>query len=323
MGQLHDTLESGGCSGHRLERFLVRILFCLFAEDTGIFERETFNLCLVIRTADDGSDLGLHLAQLFDVRNTPADKRQENLDETLAAFPSSMGPYSRRTSASPTSTATCATRFFPPPDLTGRVSPQPASARSFRRSVSGGTEDCSSARGAPQQALHVCPAGVPGSTGESATPGTSQCRIRRHDIQGPRSPCREEAQTPRARGGHLVIRQGDLYRIDPGQPSGSRPGNRHPHVVIQNDLFNASGIRTVVVCALTSNLALAEAPGKVRLRKGESGLPKESVVNVSQIFTLDRQDCTDKIGALSARRIREVIDGVRLVLEPRAIRNPG
>jgi hypothetical protein len=86
MGRLHDTLEAGGYSGHQLERFLVRILFCLFGEDTAIFERESFKLYLLNRTAEDGSDLGLHLARLFDVLNTPPEKRQKNLDETLAAF---------------------------------------------------------------------------------------------------------------------------------------------------------------------------------------------------------------------------------------------
>jgi MmeI, DNA-methyltransferase domain/MmeI, target recognition domain/MmeI, C-terminal domain/MmeI, N-terminal domain/MmeI, helicase spacer domain len=86
MGRLHDALEAGGYSGHQLERFLVRILFCLFGEDTGIFERESFKLYLLNRTAEDGSDLGLHLAHLFDVLNTPPDKRQKNLDETLATF---------------------------------------------------------------------------------------------------------------------------------------------------------------------------------------------------------------------------------------------
>ncbi len=87
MGRLHDALEAGGYSGHQLERFLVRILFCLFSEDTGIFEPESFKLYLLNRTAQDGSDLGLHLARLFDVLDTPPDKRQKNLDETLAAFP--------------------------------------------------------------------------------------------------------------------------------------------------------------------------------------------------------------------------------------------
>ncbi|MFZ3217688.1 MAG: DNA methyltransferase [Candidatus Acidiferrales bacterium] len=86
MGRLHDALEVGGYSGHQLERFLVRILFCLFADDTGIFERESFKLYVLNRTAEDGSDLGLHLARLFDVLNTPPERRQKNLDETLAAF---------------------------------------------------------------------------------------------------------------------------------------------------------------------------------------------------------------------------------------------
>ena len=87
MSRLHDTLEAGGYAGHQLERFLVRILFCLFAEDTGIFEPEAFRLYLLNRTAQDGSDLGLHLARLFDVLNTPPEERQKNLDDTLAAFP--------------------------------------------------------------------------------------------------------------------------------------------------------------------------------------------------------------------------------------------
>jgi len=86
MGRLHDALEEGRYSGHQLERFLVRILFCLFAEDTGIFERESFKLYLLNRTAEDGSDLGLHLARLFEVLNTPPDQRQKNLDESLRAF---------------------------------------------------------------------------------------------------------------------------------------------------------------------------------------------------------------------------------------------
>jgi hypothetical protein len=87
LGQLHDALEAGGYTGHNLERFLVRILFCLFAEDTGLFERDAFRLYLENRTAPDGSDLGLHLARLFDVLDTPPDKRQKNLDEPLAALP--------------------------------------------------------------------------------------------------------------------------------------------------------------------------------------------------------------------------------------------
>jgi len=87
MGNLHDALEAGGYKGHDLERFLVRILFCLFAEDTGIFEREAFHLSIVNSTKEDGSDLGPHLARLFEVLDTPVQDRQKNLDETLASFP--------------------------------------------------------------------------------------------------------------------------------------------------------------------------------------------------------------------------------------------
>lgn len=91
LGQLHDALEAGGYAGHDLERFLVRILFCLFAEDTGIFERESFRLFIENRTAADGSDLGQNLAHLFQILNTPPEKRQKNLDETLATFPYANG----------------------------------------------------------------------------------------------------------------------------------------------------------------------------------------------------------------------------------------
>ena len=87
LGDLHDALAEGGYAGHDLERFLVRILFCLFADDTGLFEPDTFTLYMENRTAKDGSDLGLHLARLFEVLDTPPERRQKNLDELLAAFP--------------------------------------------------------------------------------------------------------------------------------------------------------------------------------------------------------------------------------------------
>jgi mRNA interferase MazF len=117
----------------------------------------------------------------------------------------------------------------------------------------------------------------------------------------------------------MVIDQGDIYWVDLGEPSGSEPGYRHPHVVIQNNVFNRSRINTVVVCALTSNLKRAEAPGNVPLEKGEANLPRQSVVNVSQIYTVDKGDLVEKIGRLSRRRIRQILDGVMLVIEPREI----
>jgi mRNA interferase MazF len=117
----------------------------------------------------------------------------------------------------------------------------------------------------------------------------------------------------------MVINQGDVFWVDVGEPSGSEPGFRHPHVVIQNNVFNRSRISTAVVCALTSNLRRAEAPGNVLLENGEANLSKQSVVNVSQIFTVDKRDLEEKIGALSHRRVRQILDGVRLVIEPRDV----
>ncbi len=87
MASLHDALHAGGFSGHDLRVLLVRLLFCLFSDDTGIFNQQDFKLFIENRTAPDGSDTGPKLARLFDVLNTPEDKRQANLDEDLAAFP--------------------------------------------------------------------------------------------------------------------------------------------------------------------------------------------------------------------------------------------
>ncbi len=87
MGKLHDTLEASGYTGHALEVYLVRLLFCLFAEDTNIFERSLFQDYIDKHTKEDGSDLAMHLAQLFQVLNTPKDKRLNTLDEALDAFP--------------------------------------------------------------------------------------------------------------------------------------------------------------------------------------------------------------------------------------------
>ncbi len=87
MGRLHDALKASGYEGHALEVLLVRLLFCLFADDTGIFERNAFTELLNQRTGEDGADLGQWLTQLFQVLNTPRERRQRNLDEQLAEFP--------------------------------------------------------------------------------------------------------------------------------------------------------------------------------------------------------------------------------------------
>jgi len=115
----------------------------------------------------------------------------------------------------------------------------------------------------------------------------------------------------------VVINQGDVYWIDLGEPSGYEPGYRHPHVVIQNNLFNRSQIRTVIVLALTSNLKRADVPGNVLLENGEANLPRQSVANVSQVFTVDKSQLDEYIGTLSSRRVREILNGIRLVIEPR------
>jgi len=87
-------------------------------------------------------------------------------------------------------------------------------------------------------------------------------------------------------------------------------------VVIQSNLLNRSNIANVVLCPLTSELKWADAPGNVLLRKGEANLPKRSVVNVSQLITVDKADLLERIGVLSRPRLHQVLQGVMLVLEP-------
>src|SRR5512143_2772662 len=115
----------------------------------------------------------------------------------------------------------------------------------------------------------------------------------------------------------MVILQGDVFWFDLGSPQGSAPGFRRPYVVVQNDVFNASRIQTTVLCALTSNLDRAKAPGNVLLRKGEANLPRPSVVNISQVLTADKSALKDKIGTLSRQRIQEVRSGLGRLVRPR------
>lgn len=117
----------------------------------------------------------------------------------------------------------------------------------------------------------------------------------------------------------MVIRQGDVYWVDLGEPTGSEPAFRHPHVVIQNDVFNTSLIGTVVVCSITSNLVRASSPGNVLLKKGEGGLPKKCVINISQIYTVNKSDLTEKIGRISPNKLDQVINGVKLLTEKRSL----
>src|SRR5690349_8231334 len=113
-----------------------------------------------------------------------------------------------------------------------------------------------------------------------------------------------------------MVEQGDLYWADFGPVRGSSPAGSRPCLVVQNDILNVSRINSVIVCTLTTNLARAGTHGNVLLDLGEGGLPERSVVNVSQIFTLDREDLLSPIGTLDRERMAEVIAGIKLILEP-------
>src|SRR6185369_4811019 len=115
----------------------------------------------------------------------------------------------------------------------------------------------------------------------------------------------------------MVINQGEIYWIELDEPEGSEPGYKHPHVILQNNLFNHSQIKTVLVSPLTSNLKRASGPGNVLLEKKETNLPKQSVVNVSQVFTVDKSQLEDYVGTVSAKSMAKILEGIRLVLEPR------
>jgi mRNA interferase MazF len=112
----------------------------------------------------------------------------------------------------------------------------------------------------------------------------------------------------------MVISQGDVWWADLGEPVGSQPGFRRPVVVVQSDSFNRSAIATVVVIPLTSNMRLAEAPGNVPLDARLTGLPKDSVANVSQPVTLDRDSLVERVGKLPAAKLELVLFGIDIVL---------
>jgi mRNA interferase MazF len=110
------------------------------------------------------------------------------------------------------------------------------------------------------------------------------------------------------------MKRGEVWWASLPAPTGSGPGFRRPVVVVQSNPFNQSRIATVIVAVVTSNLALADAPGNVRVGKAESGLTKPSVVNVSQLVTLDREQLTQRVRALPAEAMRDIDEGLRLVL---------
>ena len=113
----------------------------------------------------------------------------------------------------------------------------------------------------------------------------------------------------------MVIRRGEIWWASLPDPARLEPGYRRPVLVVQADSFNRSRIGTVVAAAITSNLRLAEAPGNVPLPRRASGLLKESVVNVSQVLTINKALLTDRVRKLSAGILQTVDDGLRLVFE--------
>ena len=108
--------------------------------------------------------------------------------------------------------------------------------------------------------------------------------------------------------------RGEIWWATLSDPVGSEPGYRRPVLVVQSDSFNRSAISTIVCVTITSNLRLATAPGNVRITARTSGLPKSSVVNVSQVITLDKTFLTERVKVLDAHAMRMVDDGLQLVL---------
>ena len=112
----------------------------------------------------------------------------------------------------------------------------------------------------------------------------------------------------------VVIAQGDIWWADLDEPAGSGPGHRRPVVVVQSDALNRSRIATAVCIPLTSNLAWAEAPGNVLLSARTTGLPKDSVANVTQIVAIDKTAMTERAGKLPAKSLQLILLGIDIVL---------
>lgn len=111
-----------------------------------------------------------------------------------------------------------------------------------------------------------------------------------------------------------MIKRGEIWWASLPEPSGSSPGFRRPLVVLQSDSFNQSRISTVIAAVITSNLRLADAPGNVLVSAKIAGLKKDSVINVSQLITVDKSYLTEKTGKLPAKLLQELEEGLRLVL---------
>ena len=113
----------------------------------------------------------------------------------------------------------------------------------------------------------------------------------------------------------MVIERGEIWWASLPEPAGSEPGYRRPVLVVQTDAFNRSRLQTIVAVVLTSNLRLVDAPGNVLVPAEASGLPKDSIANVSQVITVDRAFLTERAGRLRGRTLEAVDDGLRLALD--------
>jgi len=112
----------------------------------------------------------------------------------------------------------------------------------------------------------------------------------------------------------MVIRKGSIYWVDFSPGKGSEPIGRRPGLVIQNDILNDSNLNTVIMLAITSTMKFGELPGNVVLKKGEANVPKKCVINVTQIKSVDKKSIKEKIGTLTKKRVDEVNEGLKLVM---------
>jgi mRNA interferase MazF len=111
------------------------------------------------------------------------------------------------------------------------------------------------------------------------------------------------------------MKRGEIYWANLDRPTGNEPGDRRPVIILQSDLFNVSSIPTVLVAILSTNLSLAKAPGNILIKASESGLPKDSVINLSQILTINKSRLSDPICEIDASLQFALDNGVRLIFD--------
>jgi len=112
----------------------------------------------------------------------------------------------------------------------------------------------------------------------------------------------------------MVIERGEIYWADLPEPRGSDPGYEHPVLILQSNNFNQTTLNTVIGADITTSQRLSEMPGNVLLEKGKGGLSKDSVINVTQIITIDKNELLEFVGSVSAQKMEQVEKGLRLVL---------